>query len=168
MTDNADRRRRLRIGDAEREAAIRDLGEHFAAGRLSEDEHSERIEQASAARTQEELDAVFTDLPRDSDESAAGEQQAQWHGPPWAQHGPPPWAAWGPQGGPPRRGGIGKAWRWLPVPFLVLAVLGAACAISKGFFPFFVIPLLAIATVFFVLGKKGYFGGDQRKPAGNG
>lgn len=177
MTDNADPRGRLRIGDAERDAAVRDLGEHYAAGRLSEEEHAERTEQAYAARTQQDLDALFADLPGAKDESTSGTQQqegqqhqGQWQGPPWAQHGPPPWAAaWGPQGRPPRGRGIGKAWRCLPVPFLVLAVLGAACAISKGFFPFFVIPLLGIAALFFVLGKKGYFGGaESSKPVGNG
>jgi hypothetical protein len=53
----------LRIGDAERERAAADLGEHFAQGRLSVDEHAERLEQVWAARTRAELAPVFRDLP---------------------------------------------------------------------------------------------------------
>ena len=44
------RERRLRIGDAEREQAAADLGEHFAQGRLSADEHAERLDQVCAPR----------------------------------------------------------------------------------------------------------------------
>ena len=53
----------LRIGDAERERAAADLGEHFAQGRLSVDEHAERLEQVWVAKTQAELVPVFRDLP---------------------------------------------------------------------------------------------------------
>jgi Flp pilus assembly protein TadB len=55
---------RVRIGDAEREAAAHELGEHFAMGRISAEEHGERLEQIWAARTQAELTPVFGDLPR--------------------------------------------------------------------------------------------------------
>jgi Flp pilus assembly protein TadB len=55
---------RVRIGDAEREAAAHELGEHFAMGRISAEEHAERLEQIWAARTQAELTPVFGDLPR--------------------------------------------------------------------------------------------------------
>jgi len=53
----------LRIGDAERERAAADLGEHFAQGRLSVDEHAERLEQVWVAKTRAELVPVFRDLP---------------------------------------------------------------------------------------------------------
>jgi hypothetical protein len=53
----------LRIGDAERERAAADLGEHYAQGRLSADEHAERLEQVWAARTAADLVPVFHDLP---------------------------------------------------------------------------------------------------------
>lgn len=53
----------VRIGTAERESAISALGEHMAAGRLEPDEYSDRVTTASAARTREDLDALFTDLP---------------------------------------------------------------------------------------------------------
>ena len=55
---------RLRIGDAEREAAARELGEHFALGRITVDEHTERLDQIWAARTAAELAPAFRDLPR--------------------------------------------------------------------------------------------------------
>ena len=55
---------RLRIGDADREAAARELGEHFAMGRITADEHAERLEQIWAARTSADLTPAFRDLPR--------------------------------------------------------------------------------------------------------
>lgn len=54
----------LRIGDAERESAARELGEHFALGRITADEHAERLEQVWAARTAADLRPAFRDLPR--------------------------------------------------------------------------------------------------------
>jgi Domain of unknown function (DUF1707) len=53
----------LRVGDAEREDALRQLGEHLAAGRLDIDEHSERSSRILASRTRGEIRAVFADLP---------------------------------------------------------------------------------------------------------
>ena len=55
---------RLRIGDAEREAAVRELGEHFALGRIDAEEHTERLEQILGARTSADLAPAFRDLPR--------------------------------------------------------------------------------------------------------
>lgn len=54
----------VRIGDAERDVALRELGDHFAAGRIDESEFDERATAALAARTQPELDVLFADLPR--------------------------------------------------------------------------------------------------------
>jgi Flp pilus assembly protein TadB len=53
----------LRIGDAEREQATAALGEHFAQGRITADEHAERLDQIWAARTRADLQPVFRDLP---------------------------------------------------------------------------------------------------------
>ena len=55
---------RLRIGDAEREAAAHDLGEHLAMGRVTSEEFAERLDRIYAARTQGELAPVFGDLPK--------------------------------------------------------------------------------------------------------
>jgi hypothetical protein len=53
----------LRIGDAERDAAAADLGEHYAAGRLTVDELNERLDAVFAAKTFGELAHVLLDLP---------------------------------------------------------------------------------------------------------
>jgi hypothetical protein len=53
----------VRVSDAERERAVADLREHFAAGRLTDDELSERVSAAYAARTAGELATVRADLP---------------------------------------------------------------------------------------------------------
>lgn len=61
----------LRISDAERERAVRTLGEHHAVGRLTYDEFVERMDRAYEARTHEELDVLTADLP----EAAAAQAQ---------------------------------------------------------------------------------------------
>ena len=53
----------MRVGDAEREAAAAEVREHFASGRLTQDELNQRLDQTFAAKTRGDLDAVFTDLP---------------------------------------------------------------------------------------------------------
>jgi ferric-dicitrate binding protein FerR (iron transport regulator) len=87
----------LRISDTEREQAATDLGEHYAQGRLTAEEHRERLDQIWAARTRRELDPVFADLPGRSFPARAP-------------------AAARPA---PRRPG----WRRIPTPLLVLLVV---------------------------------------------
>ena len=53
----------LRMSDAERDQAATALGEHYAQGRLTADEHGERLDRILAARTRGELGPVFADLP---------------------------------------------------------------------------------------------------------
>jgi hypothetical protein len=54
----------LRASDEQRERAAQELREHFAAGRLSQDEFDERVQQAYGARTEDQLRTLLTDLPR--------------------------------------------------------------------------------------------------------
>jgi hypothetical protein len=54
----------LRASDEQRERAAQDIREHFAAGRLTEDELDERIQAAYSAKTQQELDKLMADLPK--------------------------------------------------------------------------------------------------------
>ena len=61
----------LRIGDAEREEAARELGEHYALGRITTEEHSDRLERIWGARTSADLTPVFSDLPRPQPERPA-------------------------------------------------------------------------------------------------
>ena len=53
----------LRIGDAERDATMTQLREHFAAGRLTLDEVTERIDLALTAKTRGQIDGLMADLP---------------------------------------------------------------------------------------------------------
>jgi hypothetical protein len=76
----------MRVSDAEREAAAAELREHFASGRLDQEELNERLSAVFAARTRGDLNALFADLP------AAGH--------PWAGAGAP-------SGGPPFGGPFG-------------------------------------------------------------
>jgi hypothetical protein len=85
----------MRVGDAEREAAAAEVREHFASGRLTQDELNQRLDQTFAAKTRGDLNAVFTDLPsagwRDATaggaragspyggRAALGQPGQQWH-----------------------------------------------------------------------------------------
>jgi hypothetical protein len=53
----------IRVGDVEREAIAAQLREHYADGRLTLDELNERLDQAFAAKTRADLNAVTRDLP---------------------------------------------------------------------------------------------------------
>ena len=146
MSDNQNNE--IRIGDAEREDAVRRLGEHYEAGRLTADEHSERVDQALRARTNSDLTALFADLPgdrtgprpTDATGNKSSRPRADW-GPPWARSG---WQ-------PPRVGGM-------PVPLLALAgiavLVGLACAIGGGHPPVFPLLVLAIVAAFVIRRRK--------------
>ena len=54
----------LRIGDAERDATMAQLRDHFVAGRLTLDELTERLDLALAAKTKSQIDGLMADLPR--------------------------------------------------------------------------------------------------------
>jgi hypothetical protein len=53
----------VRAGDAEREAAVRELTAHAAAGRLTSEELEARVETAYRARHVGELGELLADLP---------------------------------------------------------------------------------------------------------
>lgn len=53
----------LRIGTAEREQVISELGDHYAAGRLERDELDTRMDQAGQAKTAVQLAELLRDLP---------------------------------------------------------------------------------------------------------
>src|SRR5947209_4596514 len=54
----------LRVSDEQRERAAQDIREHFAAGRLTDEELSDRLQAAYSARTDRELQALLADLPK--------------------------------------------------------------------------------------------------------
>ena len=53
----------LRISDADREAAVNQLSEQYAVGRLTRDEFDERSDAVWSAKTQGDLGPIFADLP---------------------------------------------------------------------------------------------------------
>lgn len=53
----------LRLSDADREAAVDQLGEQYAVGRLAKDEFDERSDAVWSAKTRGDLAPVFADLP---------------------------------------------------------------------------------------------------------
>jgi class 3 adenylate cyclase len=53
----------VRASDSDRERVVEFLRDHYQAGRLSEDDLSQRIESAYRARTVADLDALIADLP---------------------------------------------------------------------------------------------------------
>jgi hypothetical protein len=61
----------MRVSDAERDATVRELGEHAAAGRLTLDELEERAGRALSAKTRADLEAVTSDLPRQAGQPPA-------------------------------------------------------------------------------------------------
>lgn len=62
----------MRVSDAEREAAAAELQEHFASGRLTQDELDERLAAAFTAKTRGDLNALFADLPSSGGRAGAG------------------------------------------------------------------------------------------------
>jgi hypothetical protein len=120
----------LRIGDAERLAAVTALGDHFAAGRLDQNELDERTATAFAARTFADLEPLFADLPDPHPKRPAYTQPATTGWPPPVSGRWPP--AESRQGWPPPRQGGLAGWgaRVLPAVPLPLLVLGAMVLVS--------------------------------------
>jgi len=70
----------VRASDAERDATIERLSAATGDGRLTLEEFSQRMEQASSARTRAELDGLVTDLPATGTAAATpAATPARWH-----------------------------------------------------------------------------------------
>jgi uncharacterized membrane protein len=65
----------LRLSDAERQAAVDQLGEQFAVGRLTREEFDERSDAVWSAKTHGDLSPVFADLPPQAPQAASGPQR---------------------------------------------------------------------------------------------
>lgn len=140
----------VRIGDAERSSAADALGEHFAAGRISSEEFSERLDQVWAARTAPDLRPLFADLPGNGGlpvaSSTAGSTPRPTRG-----------ATDGRRGGPPSAGRS----RSRP-PFPVVVVLAIAAMI------FLVTHLPLVIALLGVLWFTGMLRGGRRGGCGRG
>jgi len=129
----------IRIGDTERDQAVSDLGDHFAAGRLSREEFDERADQAMQARFSSDLAPLFVDLPE-----PVRAQQAR--GPQQRPGGPPPWAY-----------GL-----WL-LPFVLLAGVAGAVLLNA---PFLLWGLIWLAVILKVTGHRRRHQRQQLNPPG--
>jgi len=131
----------LRMSDAERDRAAADLGEHYAQGRLTVDEHSERLDWIWAARTRGALGPIFADLPG----SAV----------------PPAWARAATATSAPRDGGASRSrrFRGLPLPLVVLlAVLLTVTVVAH-------LPLILVGlAVWFLISRKHCSSQPMRHP----
>jgi hypothetical protein len=106
----------MRISDAEREAAAAELREHFASGRLDQEELNERLDRVFAAKTRGDLNGLFADLPssgRAWDLAGAGAPgSSRPGGQSWGQGSP------GSGNAPPQWGSLGGGFRGGPGPFV--------------------------------------------------
>jgi hypothetical protein len=82
----------MRVSDAEREAAAAELREHFASGRVNQDELDERLASVFAAKTRGDLNALFADLPSSGHGWATA--GAPGDGPRSSGPGAPGWGPW--------------------------------------------------------------------------
>jgi hypothetical protein len=58
------------VSDAERDAVVTELGEHFGQGRLDQAEFDERVTRALSARTGRDIGGLLADLPPVREESS--------------------------------------------------------------------------------------------------
>ena len=122
----------LRISDADREAAVDVLAEHYATGRLSKDEFDERSDAVWSATTRGDLAPIFADLPLRSS----------------ARSGRAPGRL--PAGAPHRV-------RWWPMPLApVLIALVVLTVVTHA--PF----LLLLVVLFFCFGRMRHGWGPRR------
>jgi hypothetical protein len=187
----------MRVGDAERDAAANELREHFASGRLTQDELNERLDRTFAAKTRADLSGLFTDLPSSTawqDASAGGARGMA--GGPFGASGPlgrpgEQWTDWGGrtasgaddpfgdggQGGAGRPGGYGRrALGMVVVPLVLLSALltlGIFSIFGGGPRPFgFVLILAAFALlrrlIFVIFGRRRGGRGGSRRGGGGG
>ncbi len=170
---SGDRGPELRIGDSDRAAAAEELAEHYAVGRLSTEEHSERLDRIWAARTRSELAPVFADLPGSSYRvpttyptvgSGAVGQEGSRSGPRAGQSGwPHQWPhqgqhqTWGYGGGAwsgPRpaaaASGWRRAWHGLPVMLRILLILVVGAVVLSQ------LPLILFGLIVFLVIRHGH------------
>ncbi|GLZ47724.1 hypothetical protein Acsp06_39090 [Actinomycetospora sp. NBRC 106375] len=121
-----------RIGTAEREAAMKALDAHLEAGRLDPEEYGERSAKVTEARTAEDLEPLFVDLPEPHRLSAHGAVAAREDRRP---------AAAAPPGAPARREPSALA-RYGPAVSAALPIIALIL--------FFTVPI-ANSWVFFLL-----------------
>jgi DUF1707 SHOCT-like domain len=162
----------MRVSDAEREAAAAELREHFASGRLNQDELDDRLAAIFAAKTRGDLNALFTDLPSSGPGWAGTGGQAfgaggRAFGPgtpgagPWARPGDAP-GGWQARGGgwPGAAGrGIGRVavasvLLWVLLIVGILGVFGIGTGRPLGVVLIFAALALLRRVLFMIFGRR--------------
>jgi Domain of unknown function (DUF1707) len=77
---------RMRASDADREAVTARLRDHYAEGRLTQDELDERVSSALGAKTFGDLRSLTTDLPGPAAVPPRTAARPSWDGPPSWRH----------------------------------------------------------------------------------
>lgn len=116
----------MRIGTTERDAALTALGNHMRAGRLTPDEYSTRAQQVTAARTDVELRAIFSDLPGHGGFGQAAMEPRPTSTPAAREPSPEPTR----DAAPPARRGGGDLNRFTPVAGILGLVLMFVCGFA--------------------------------------
>jgi hypothetical protein len=73
----------IRLSDADRDRAAAELADHYAEGRLTTEEHAERLDAIWTARTHADLRPIFEDLPRQAPERAGRGRSRRWQSVPF-------------------------------------------------------------------------------------
>ena len=135
----------MRVSDTEREAAAAELREHFASGRLNQDELEQRLAAVFAAKTRGDLNAVFTDLPSSGHGWADAQTAGSSSGP-----GAQGWGPWTrPGDGNSDWQARGNAWR-----------ASAGRGIGR------ILTASVLVWVLFIVGILGVFGIGTGRPFG--
>jgi hypothetical protein len=171
----------MRVSDVEREAAAAELREHFASGRLNQDELDERLSAAFAAKTRGDLNGLFSDLPSSgpgwagADAPGAGQASGPGSGPGSFGPGARGWGSWGMPGGSDGQAG-GNAWRasagrsigrfaitsvlvWVLFIVGILGVFGIGAGRPFGIVLIIAAFALLRRLLFMILGRRGGRGG---------
>ena len=119
MTERPD----LRASDEQRDRAAAEIRDHYAAGRLTEDEFNERLDAAYTARTQGELAELRRDLPALSTRNELAERRRRL------------------------RGELIQETGGAFVPFLICTAIWAFSGAESAFWPVWVLLLPLIAIV---------------------
>jgi hypothetical protein len=165
----------MRVSDAEREAAAAELREHFASGRLDQEELDERLSRAFTGKTRGDLNALFTDLPSSgtgwSDTTAPGAGPTFPPRNPWA--GSDSWSQWQSQyrewrGGVGRtigRVAIGTLLMWVLLVVGILGIFGIGAGRPFGIAAIVVAFALLRKLLMMVFGRRraGGGGGGRRR-----
>ena len=73
----------IRLSDADRDRAAAELADHYAEGRLTTEEHAERLDAIWTARTHADLRPIFEDLPRRAPDRSTSGRSRRWRSVPF-------------------------------------------------------------------------------------